>query len=337
MEELIKTYIDEYHYCIANNRCISQIETNELKPEGNLLNFSREMVTNLFDDTKIFKLDDKLINVLLKTRNTIYPREIPFNDFFIAGIFNLGHYSIKGIHISKQPLDDMDGVEEVMNRLRVKYGGEKVNKDWLKWHIGKIKVQFIMGVNEGNKELVQFSYQLFSEKDIRATLKNVDIIEASIYATEIVMIKNVSILICNFLDFLNHPEVETRVIKWFNNENRIKKGKPKINDKVEITIRGKLYRYIYEEYPQMEERASAKHSFPVRGYYRHFWEKNKWKWVYSMELNELKKRSYQEDKEGIRSRWILPSIRGKGLLIVKPYKIKAKSADLRPKTNMEGK
>jgi len=129
--------------------------------------------------------------------------------------------------------------------------------------------------------------------------------------------------ICNFLDFLNHPDVEIKVIKYpeLLQESRIKKGRLPIPDIVEINLKGKLYNYIYEELPK-QERDLPSHSFWVRGHYMHFWNKKKYRYIYRLGLDDLKEKGYQIDEQGIISKWVLPYTKGKGLLINKDYKLK---------------
>lgn len=105
----------------------------------------------------------------------------------------------------------------------------------------------------------------------------------------------------NFLNFINNPE-----IKWVEHrrnqksiERRIRRGIPIISSTVSITLTGKLKKYI-------DELSSGKkfqydYRFWVRGHFR-----------------DLQHSRYKEKKRI----WILPFVKGEGILIEKTYKIK---------------
>ncbi len=117
--------------------------------------------------------------------------------------------------------------------------------------------------------------------------------------------------ICNFLDFLNHPNVETRIIKDSQyNPERIKKGKFPFQDKIIINLKGNLNRYIYEEIPQIKNK-NPSFAFWVRGHYVHFWDKNKYCKLYSLKGEQQKERGLQINEKGIIRKWILPYIKYK--------------------------
>ena len=109
----------------------------------------------------------------------------------------------------------------------------------------------------------------------------------------------------SFLNFLNNPEVEYVEHKRSdkNRERREKKGLPVIPSSFSIKIDGKLREYIDEM--RRGEGWDYSHRFWVRGHFR-----------------DLTSPRYSEKKRI----WILPYIKGKGVLIDKTYKVVKKEA-----------
>lgn len=110
-------------------------------------------------------------------------------------------------------------------------------------------------------------------------------------------------IVCNFLNLINHPEVE--IINHSNkllHSAQIKKGKLGIPDNVEINLTGKLKRYINETSQNNEKAWELGHRFWVRGHWMEF------------------KHPRYKNKQGEKT-WVLPYIKGKGELVKKDYYI----------------
>ena len=116
--------------------------------------------------------------------------------------------------------------------------------------------------------------------------------------------KQIQLFICSFLDFLNNPEVKTREVYRTEeqNEKRKRRGKFPIPPCIFINITGKLYEY--ENKLESSGHLSYSHRFWVRGHFR-----------------VLKNEERYGDKVGIKI-WILPYIKGEGVLIDKVRKVR---------------
>ncbi len=114
----------------------------------------------------------------------------------------------------------------------------------------------------------------------------------------------IRIFICNFLDFLNNPEVELLEIDRTKEQNarRVKKGKYPIRQLQDINLTGKLK--IYLENMQSDNSFNYSYRFWVRGHFRIL--KNK---RYGVHIGKKK--------------WILPYIKGDGILVNKNYNVKS--------------
>jgi len=85
---------------------------------------------------------------------------------------------------------------------------------------------------------------------------------------EEIELNQITNLACSILDFINHPEVELKIISMKdNNTKRIKENRLLLPNKIITKINGKLYKYIYEDIPKQKKEAKKyKFSFWVRGY-----------------------------------------------------------------------
>ncbi len=124
----------------------------------------------------------------------------------------------------------------------------------------------------------------------------------------------------SFCNFLNEPEVKI-MEKQFNpknNDRRVKKGRLPLPKNNFIRITGELRKYV-EEY-NMGIRSGYSHRFSVRGHFMHFRNKKKYHSLYELQKSELIEKGYGEVK-GIITKWKKPFIKGKGILVKKPYKL----------------
>lgn len=118
--------------------------------------------------------------------------------------------------------------------------------------------------------------------------------------------KNVKIIgnfVKSFFMFLNNPEISFIEHKTNSEKNnkRILRGKVPLPIKVLINITGKLKIYL-DNYEKESLRSPFSYRFWVRGHFRHLWS-DKWK-----------------NKKG-QTTWILPYVKGKGILINKSYEL----------------
>lgn len=111
------------------------------------------------------------------------------------------------------------------------------------------------------------------------------------------------VLICNIIDMVegNDEDLDVVEIKTTREQNikRIKRGQVAMPNKVFIRAKGVFKKYISEF---KKEISKPSHSFPVRGHWRHFRDE---KYV---------------NVQGTKT-WIKPFIKGKGIMVVKDYKL----------------
>jgi len=115
--------------------------------------------------------------------------------------------------------------------------------------------------------------------------------------------KTIHKFVSNFLDFLNNPEIQIieHVPSEERNQKRIGKGKIPIPTRANIRITGKLKVYL-DNFQKQSEQYGYSHRFWVRGHFRNLRSE---KWTH---------------KQGQKI-WILPYIKGQGILINKTYQV----------------
>ena len=118
-------------------------------------------------------------------------------------------------------------------------------------------------------------------------------------------INTIKRFICNFLDFLNDPEVELTLVERTKeqNEKRLLAGKPAIPKEHFVKLTGKLKIYI-DELVKTDALSHFNYRFWVRRHKRTF-----------------KSLRYSKQVRGTTI-WIEPHIKGKGILIKKEYLVK---------------
>ena len=247
---------------------------------------------------KILKVDENLFSLFEKTSNKISKRNLPFEQLIIPCNLKIcNRFNPFCILITKTFI--LTRKREELHIMVFSIDEKDDSEWWDSFYIGEEGIT-------NTKIRRDFSGSSFSEITLKEDLK---------------FQKEIGMIICNILDFVNHPEVSIKLIKAQGNSiSRIKRGKFPNLDKGIIEISGKLYKYIYEDLPKQHNSPSI--SFWVRGHYVHFWNKKRWKGIYSKEIYDLKEKGYQMDSNGIISKWILPYIKGKGILTNKKYNLK---------------
>ncbi len=248
---------------------------------------SKALMSDALSRCKLFEIDDSLQRILFLTNNPGKEENMPFGKIplFFDVEFNLGNNLIAGFIV----------INEVGNNSVI------------------MPLVFPFSKNdEGNHYAYIDYFSLFKDKEVYASEDKTSLEEGER--------EKMRIFLFNFLSFLNHPDVEYRVREWPLNKAREKRGKLKIPDLAKISITGKLYKYIYEDLPKQEKEAAG-HSFWVRGHYMHFWDRTRWRRLYKLPTKEINRKGYQRSR-GVISKWILPYIKGKGILLNKTYKVK---------------
>jgi len=131
--------------------------------------------------------------------------------------------------------------------------------------------------------------------------------------------------IMNFVDFVNNEDVKLMFSEKSksNKERRIKNGKIPLPSFNKIYVVGYLKEYL-DKLQADELRTRFSHRFWVRGHFRRFLDKEKYKGLYEKyekgELKNIEDKKYSM-KEGYLMVWIYPYIKGEGILIDKMYKL----------------
>jgi len=303
-------------YLLSKERYDSEVNESSgghifpVEPSPEFLNHNEPMITIrklrylcLKQKPPQFYVDNNLSEIFLKTKNKTKIRELPFDCFFINA--NLGD-GYKGLLIHKTTRDNYG--DDINIHIRNEDDGLFTNI-YFSQYDGRVKngvMPFIYGkkgLNTSSKdEMTKF------EK----TIKNSE---------------NIIKWVCNFLDAINHPDVEMIKIKLdFNNdESRIKRGKaPQPSMIVNLKISGKLYKYISESSGKTS--IQMQQAFWVRGHYIHFRDKKKWNKIYLLTDEKLRQGGYSIGIKGIIAKWKFPFIKCKGMgkPIQKDYQLKRK-------------
>lgn len=131
----------------------------------------------------------------------------------------------------------------------------------------------------------------------------------------------------NFVDFINTEDVRISLSERTekNTERRVKRGRVPIPSYNKIYVVGYLQKYL-NKLESQEQNTKFSHRFWVKGHFRHFWNKkydNLYKQYKKGELKSTEGKQYVWDKSnGSLKIWIMPFIKGEGILVNKKYKLK---------------
>lgn len=129
----------------------------------------------------------------------------------------------------------------------------------------------------------------------------------------------------NFVDFVNSEEVKLmfRERTEKNTERRIQRGKLPIPPFSKIYVIGYLKKYL-NKLESQELQTRFTHRFWVRGHFKRFLDKKRYKKLYEQyrkgELKNFEGKKYKIDESFLKV-WIFPYIKGEGMLIEKRYKL----------------
>jgi hypothetical protein len=265
-----------------------------------LFNQVRETLTN----SKIFNINKELQEMIENTDNKIYFRKTPFDNFFI----NVEFEFIKDIRIYGVSVIKMSAVYNITSKktgeaLFVTLMGRDFRDDSEFYAYFSIDAE---GISEDDKISEKIKKEIFDKNEIEK------------------MEEQISKFICTFLDLLNHPDIEYEVVKHPEdlNENRYRKGKTRVADKINVYVKGKLYKYIYEDMPRI--RKTYRFSYWVRGHYMHFRDTNTFVQIYKLTEDKLKERNLQKEDNLIK-KWVKPFLKGKGKIAQKEYAMNIKN------------
>lgn len=249
-------------------------------------------IENSIQNCKVFEVDNGIKKLLCLTDPPNKNDEVflPFPDMFLDVEFTKEELADLGIEI------DADHIVGIMFKE-----GRLVDRTEKVEIIGK-DLNITMSSLQSNG---QYWFDNFN-KNWRTTIKwDLPLQVKENPTTDTKAREFVHKFVINFLNFMNNPEVEfvehSRSEK--NRERREKQGKPVIPSSFTINVYGKLKEYIDEA--MSGATWTYNYRFWVRGHFR-----------------DLVSKRYVNKKRI----WILPFVKGKGVLIDKSYKVQLQNS-----------
>jgi hypothetical protein len=250
-QEIIKSYIKNRNKTIK----ILLKKYNEMNipiEEVVLLMKEREIAQiqhiKELNETHMFHIDKNIGMLLEQTNNTIYKRNIPFNNMFFQYNFKLLDRDIECFHILK---------DEYGIIIRIFYHKDSIDVAecigfFDEYNIKNENSEYLKERNKLAKNIIDINNLNEKEK------------------------KQIRIFFCNFIDLINNKEVELVTIERTQeqNEKRIKKGKLPIPKISYIKLNGKLKIYINKLISEGHFKYS--HKFWVRGHFRTLRDENRY-------------------------------------------------------------
>jgi hypothetical protein len=293
--EMLKTYfmrMNELHKIVYSQmndqkkenmkhilkRIGSNIKESELDKYLNLNTQAGMLDYKELKDTKVFTLESNdVVELLKKTDNKIHNRKLPFDNMFVECELKTEDATFYGFHLLK----DKYGII-----AKLLFQSDEMPQGMTFRGVLPISDKFSYEddvVDEGIRD-----YMKRMRNETEGLLKRGK--------------KEVATLICNFIDFINNPEVEIVTVDRSEerNEKRLLRGKPPIPTVKHVRVTGKLKIYLNEL--QSGREITYSHRFWVRGHFRTL-RSEKWK-----------------NKQGMKI-WIPPFVKGKGILVDKVYEV----------------
>lgn len=254
---------------------VPELKPNQQTKMDKLIYFS-----TLFFNNKQFIVEQDLIEQMLPsaTQNKVYNRNFPFEQFTILNTVKIGNRIVRGIRA-----------------LQV---GTKTGTDTLsskRFHAIVCESESIDLSSRYQVYWFELSGDSISENSERWTT------EDNKFITEL------KVFICNFLDFLNNPDVELVSIERTKEQNiaRINRNQIPIPSYSIVKVTGNLKIYL-DNLKKCQSEIGFSHRFWVRGHFRTLRNAQKYK-----------------QKTGTKI-WIRPFIKGRGELINKPYLLRGR-------------
>lgn len=236
----------------------------------------------------IFEINDNVME-LMDTKNKIYPRNMPFDNF---AVFFPKHsvpimktaISIFGIVIYSKPISN-------------------IFEKYLEEEDSGVIMKVIIYNAEEETEKFKVIELMVNKNDWTFDFNKVKVGNKDIYLFNKVFNQLMEIFV-NFLDYLNHPQcVRTLHKHSYNNKKRISSGKIPLNDVIKIDVGGDLLRIIYRN---KEQAQTSRQKPDIRGHYFHFRNKEHYKKIYDMDGEEVHRKGYFIRLDNLIAKWKLP-------------------------------
>ena len=261
----------EYH------KSTTSVSKEEFMREVDKATKDRIYVESFLRVSKVFIVDDDVSQLLYMTKNKVYKRKTPFDNFFINTSLTLKDGSVmKGILVFKYRVLD-------------------------EYHFTACP---LMIYKDGSTSILKFDlFAIIKTSHIYAEKSSRVFGFLDVNMNPILKGGEIQNFACNFLDFLNNPEVEIVEVERDEEQNkkRIARDKIPLPSQVLVRVTGTIKKYLNEL--RSSGHFSYSHRFWVRGHFR-----------------TLRAERYG-DNVGMK-RWIFPYIKGEGILIQKAYNVK---------------
>jgi hypothetical protein len=275
-----------YHFLFENVAQI-MIFSQEKKDLDRTWGFLEGFIMAL--SAKAFHIDDNIKTLLNMTNNRIGMRNMPFPVMYLDVTIEFGDSVYTGILISKNA--NHDKIDPELKTLL--YNEEQMDK--IKEFKNSISVQ-LLGYDKSDWGNLRYATKIHADGTFDRIDKHT---------------KNILTFICNFLDYLNDPDVETVNLKEANerHDRELKNYYESCKMDLEHIYITRINRPVkfYPQREMSEGRSSFHCRFWVRGHFR-----------------TLRHKRYGEHIG--RKRWVEPFIKGHGVLINKDYKVSQKEA-----------
>lgn len=240
------------------------------------------MVQSFIFHGKNFKMTNAVWELLRNTKNKPFIRKHPFPIFSIDQKIKTNFEGLNIIFTIFIEVLDKEENPVGCNYISI---GKDERDDSEFWFSGSI------GMNKNQSENGVFTKEEY--KEIRESVHQ---------------------LYYNFLDYLNHPYSIQKIYKLSsNNEKRLKRGQFPRQDKHIIDIKKDFIETILVG---RKANNKIKNKFWVRGHFKHFRNKERFKRIYSLSEEDREKENLFLNGNFI-SKWILPYIKGAGTMIEK--------------------
>lgn len=276
-----------YHFVVTYAKSMAKMRGyDEKTPEGIFGKvfgtiLSMESNKDVNNDLRLVEIEKDLISLIEQTNNEIFYRPLFFPSIFINNDFNFEGLIIKGIYITECYTEPGSISYAIHHPKPNDYAVLVVSADV------DVGCEFYLAFALVNKVIGD---NFTDSKEETVKLKR--------------LAEHVRIMICNVIDMVegNKEDLEVVKIETTKEQNlkRSKKGQIAFPTKIFIKAKGEFKRYVGEYNKGLRSKIS--HSFQVRGHWRHF---------------------FSEKFVNVRGEkiWVLPYLKGKGILIRKDIKI----------------
>jgi len=247
-----------------------------------------EGIESSLANAKLFEVEDSIKNLLLLTKAPKAELKLPFEDIFLDVQFSphemKGEYQIIGLLIRK-------------GKLLERGTDEEVNQD-------SIRISFMLY----NGESIYFNTMNDAVKGRQVVVDGDKKKEEQVLFQKILNSKTEKLLgdfVHNFITFINSPDVQVVTVERGekNQLRRQRQGKEILPPSQKVIINHRIREYL--DQLKSNGHVDFTHRFWVRGFWR-----------------TLRSEKRYGNNAGKRL-WVMPFIKGKGILIEKKYEVKA--------------